>query len=249
MPSRGSSTGEGGPWGPARLPAGSVRRSWGVGTLRRALWVPGGVWGKGEGTPSGPVCVSSSVTCSSHSELSQGLPHLAWGVGLGLTSWHGPCTGWSQSHSYRCLHFLRPEHAPPPCPRLETRLSADMATILQLLQRQMTLVPPAYSAVTTPGPGPTSTCPLLPVSPVPTLTLDSLSQVSSEAPSRPWHPSPAFPEPAPPHTRFAASAQPWCPASSQPVLLDKGCLRSCGHRARQESPETKDPRQLGEGDQ
>ncbi|MXQ92141.1 hypothetical protein E5288_WYG012381 [Bos mutus] len=30
--------------------------------------------------------------------------------------------------------------------RLETRLSADMATVLQLLQRQMTLVPPAYSA-------------------------------------------------------------------------------------------------------
>uniref|UniRef100_G1TJP3 Voltage-gated inwardly rectifying potassium channel KCNH2 n=1 Tax=Oryctolagus cuniculus TaxID=9986 RepID=G1TJP3_RABIT len=62
--------------------------------------------------------------------------------------------------------------------RLETRLSTDMATVLQLLQRQMTLVPPAYSAVTTPGPGPTSTSPLLPVSPIPTLTLDSLSQVS-----------------------------------------------------------------------
>ncbi|XP_030881296.1 potassium voltage-gated channel subfamily H member 2 isoform X3 [Leptonychotes weddellii] len=62
--------------------------------------------------------------------------------------------------------------------RLETRLSADMATVLQLLQRQMTLVPPAYSAVTTPGPGPTSTSSLLPVSPIPTLTLDSLSQVS-----------------------------------------------------------------------
>ncbi|XP_007469933.1 PREDICTED: potassium voltage-gated channel subfamily H member 2 [Lipotes vexillifer] len=62
--------------------------------------------------------------------------------------------------------------------RLETRLSADMATVLQLLQRQMTLVPPAYSAVTTPGPGPTSTSPLLPVSPIPTLALDSLSQVS-----------------------------------------------------------------------
>ena len=34
-----------------------------------------------------------------------------------------------------------------------------MATVLQLLQRQMTLVPPAYSAVTTPGPGPPSTNP------------------------------------------------------------------------------------------
>ncbi|XP_025147581.3 potassium voltage-gated channel subfamily H member 2 isoform X5 [Bubalus bubalis] len=62
--------------------------------------------------------------------------------------------------------------------RLETRLSADMATVLQLLQRQMTLVPPAYSAVTTPGPGPASTSPLLPAGPIPTLTLDSLSQVS-----------------------------------------------------------------------
>uniref|UniRef100_G3TYC9 Voltage-gated inwardly rectifying potassium channel KCNH2 n=1 Tax=Loxodonta africana TaxID=9785 RepID=G3TYC9_LOXAF len=62
--------------------------------------------------------------------------------------------------------------------RLETRLSADMATVLQLLQRQMTLVPPAYSAVTSPGPGPTSASPLLPVSPIPILTLDSLSQVS-----------------------------------------------------------------------
>lgn len=74
---------------------------------------------------------------------------------------------------------------PPPPPelplsflhRLESRLSADMATVLQLLQRQMALGPPAYSAVTTPGPGPASTSPLLPGSPVPTLTLDSLSQV------------------------------------------------------------------------
>ncbi|XP_048196423.1 potassium voltage-gated channel subfamily H member 2 [Perognathus longimembris pacificus] len=62
--------------------------------------------------------------------------------------------------------------------RLETRLSADMATVLQLLQRQMTLVPPAYSAVTTPGPGPASASPLLPVGALPPLPLDSLSQVS-----------------------------------------------------------------------
>lgn len=61
-----------------------------------------------------------------------------------------------------------------------------MATVLQLLQRQMTLVPPAYSAVTTPGPGPTSTSPLLPAGPIPTLTLDSLSQVS------PQHPRPCL---------------------------------------------------------
>lgn len=121
-----------------------------------------------------------------------------------------------------------------------------MATILQLLQRQMTLVPPAYSAVTTPGPGPTSTCPLLPVSPIPTLPLDSLSQVSSEAPSCPRHPARPFLRPAlqPPLLRPGAQHPP-----RLYVLQDKGCLRSCGHRARQESPETKDPRQLGEGNQ
>ncbi|XP_025785185.1 potassium voltage-gated channel subfamily H member 2 [Puma concolor] len=80
--------------------------------------------------------------------------------------------------SFRRRTDKEPEHPPPSCPRLETRLSADMASVLQLLQRQMTLVPPAYSAVTTPGPGPPSTSSLLPVSPIPTLTLDSLSQVS-----------------------------------------------------------------------
>lgn len=92
--------------------------------------------------------------------------------------------GVDQLAHQECLVSLLPrdpEH-PPSCPRLETRLSADMATILQLLQRQMTLVPPTYSAVTTPGPGPTSTCPLLPVSPIPTLTQYSLSQVSSTPP-------------------------------------------------------------------
>ncbi|XP_053783056.1 voltage-gated inwardly rectifying potassium channel KCNH2 isoform X3 [Desmodus rotundus] len=82
--------------------------------------------------------------------------------------------------------------------RLETRLSADMATILQLLQRQMTLVPPAYSAVTTPGPGPTSTCPLLPVSPIPPLTLDSLSQVSQFMVCEELHPgAPELPQDGP----------------------------------------------------
>lgn len=76
-----------------------------------------------------------------------------------------------------------------------------MATVLQLLQRQMTLVPPAYSAVTTPGPGPTSTSSLLPVSPIPTLTLDSLSQVSSRPLSLPKAPQPCLfcPQPCPPN--------------------------------------------------
>ncbi|XP_028933621.1 potassium voltage-gated channel subfamily H member 2 isoform X2 [Ornithorhynchus anatinus] len=57
--------------------------------------------------------------------------------------------------------------------RLETRLSTDMAAILQLLHRQMSLVPPAYSTVTPPAPGPPAASP-----PGPTLPLDSLSQVS-----------------------------------------------------------------------
>lgn len=115
-----------------------------------------------------------------------------------------------------------------------------MATILQLLQRQMTLVPPAYSAVTTPGPGPTSTCPLLPVSPIPTLTLDSFSQVSAKAPFEPMATSPAFSESIPPQTCFAAlSALPWVPASSQTVLLKEVCLRNYGQSTRQGSPQTK----------
>lgn len=38
------------------------------------------------------------------------------------------------------------------CPRLETRMTADINVILQLLQRQMAPVPPAYSAVTPPPP-------------------------------------------------------------------------------------------------
>ena len=38
-------------------------------------------------------------------------------------------------------------------PRLETRMTADINVILQLLQRQMAPVPPAYSAVS-PGPHP-----------------------------------------------------------------------------------------------
>lgn len=38
-------------------------------------------------------------------------------------------------------------------PRLETRMTADINVILQLLQRQMAPVPPAYSAVS-PSPHP-----------------------------------------------------------------------------------------------
>lgn len=121
-----------------------------------------------------------------------------------------------------------------------------MATILQLLQRQMTLVPPAYSAVTTPGPGPTSTCPLLPVSPIPPLTLDSLSQVRSKAPFPPWHPSAALSEPVPPKPPLL------------PFLLSPGpqpppwpCWRRTASGAvgtgKAEGPQTKARRRLGSG--
>ncbi|XP_034562152.1 potassium voltage-gated channel subfamily H member 2 isoform X3 [Notolabrus celidotus] len=71
--------------------------------------------------------------------------------------------------------------------RLESRMSTDIGAIMQLLQRQMALVPPAYSAVSSPpqaspypgpGPGPGSEERLVqPVTPLETDTLASLSQI------------------------------------------------------------------------
>ncbi|XP_061877514.1 potassium voltage-gated channel subfamily H member 2 isoform X2 [Entelurus aequoreus] len=67
--------------------------------------------------------------------------------------------------------------------RLENRMSADMGTIMQLLQRQMTMVPPAYSAVSSPpqaflytDPGPGEKL-VPPVTPLETNTSASLSQI------------------------------------------------------------------------
>uniref|UniRef100_A0A3P9ALA8 Voltage-gated inwardly rectifying potassium channel KCNH2 n=1 Tax=Esox lucius TaxID=8010 RepID=A0A3P9ALA8_ESOLU len=67
--------------------------------------------------------------------------------------------------------------------RLETRMSTDIGAIMQLLQRQMTLVPPAYNSVllspqasTYPGPGPGERL-VQPVTPLESDTLASLSQV------------------------------------------------------------------------
>ncbi|XP_011913095.1 PREDICTED: potassium voltage-gated channel subfamily H member 2 isoform X5 [Cercocebus atys] len=116
--------------------------------------------------------------------------------------------------------------------RLETRLSADMATVLQLLQRQMTLVPPAYSAVTTPGPGPTSTSPLLPVSPLPTLTLDSLSQVSS-SPASSMHPYPLVPrfQPKPALLPFCWALWPSLPEPWPALLPSLFCWRKAASGA------------------
>ncbi|XP_057680245.1 potassium voltage-gated channel subfamily H member 2 isoform X1 [Corythoichthys intestinalis] len=67
--------------------------------------------------------------------------------------------------------------------RLESRMSADIGTIMQLLQRQMALVPPAYSAVSSPpqaspcaDPG-TGEKQVPPISHLETNTLTSVSQI------------------------------------------------------------------------
>lgn len=63
---------------------------------------------------------------------------------------------------------------PVPCAcRLETRMTADVAAIMQLLQRQAALVPPAYSALSSPPqpPGPEPPLqPVLPITPIQTLS-------------------------------------------------------------------------------
>ncbi|KAM9333278.1 voltage-gated inwardly rectifying potassium channel KCNH2 [Pholidichthys leucotaenia] len=71
--------------------------------------------------------------------------------------------------------------------RLESRMSTDIGVIMQLLHRQMTLVPPAYSAVSSPpqpspypdpGPGPVPGERVAPpVTPLQTDPLASLSQI------------------------------------------------------------------------
>lgn len=45
---------------------------------------------------------------------------------------------------------LSSDLVPHPVCRLESRMSTDIGAIMQLLQRQMALVPPAYSAVSSP---------------------------------------------------------------------------------------------------
>ncbi|XP_030623368.1 potassium voltage-gated channel subfamily H member 2 [Chanos chanos] len=65
--------------------------------------------------------------------------------------------------------------------RLETRMSTDIGAIMQLLQRQMALVPPAYSTVSSPpqaSPYPAPSEKLIqPVTPLESETLTSLSQI------------------------------------------------------------------------
>uniref|UniRef100_A0A3P9M2J4 Cyclic nucleotide-binding domain-containing protein n=1 Tax=Oryzias latipes TaxID=8090 RepID=A0A3P9M2J4_ORYLA len=72
--------------------------------------------------------------------------------------------------------------------RLESRMSADIGVIMQLLQRQMALVPPAYSASSSfPGPGPRQgqgEGAALSVAPLQTDDLTSLSQVTFMEPEK-----------------------------------------------------------------
>ncbi|KAM9200389.1 voltage-gated inwardly rectifying potassium channel KCNH2 isoform 2-T2 [Mergus octosetaceus] len=81
--------------------------------------------------------------------------------------------------------------------RLETRMAADISSIMQLLQRQAALVPPAYSTVSSPHqpPGP-PTCPLQPVLPI--TPIQPLSQVPSFPVPLELRRGPAPPEPPPP---------------------------------------------------
>uniref|UniRef100_A0A8B9DWD6 Potassium voltage-gated channel subfamily H member 2 n=1 Tax=Anser cygnoides TaxID=8845 RepID=A0A8B9DWD6_ANSCY len=81
--------------------------------------------------------------------------------------------------------------------RLETRMAADISSIMQLLQRQAALVPPAYSTVSSPHqpPGPPP-CPLQPVLPI--TPIQPLSQVPSFPVPPELRRGPAPPEPPPP---------------------------------------------------
>ncbi|NXW63452.1 KCNH2 protein, partial [Eurystomus gularis] len=59
--------------------------------------------------------------------------------------------------------------------RLETRMAADISSIMQLLQRQASLVPPAYSTVSSPHQPHGPPCPLQPILPI--TPIQPLSQV------------------------------------------------------------------------
>ncbi|KAM6134946.1 LOW QUALITY PROTEIN: voltage-gated inwardly rectifying potassium channel KCNH2 [Pterocles gutturalis] len=82
--------------------------------------------------------------------------------------------------------------------RLETRMAADIGSIVQLLQRQATLVPPAYSAVASPhqppaGPPP-ALRPVLPITPIQPLAQVPSFPVPLELPGAP---DPRAPPPPP----------------------------------------------------
>lgn len=96
------------------------------------------------------------------------------------------------SQYYCCCHYKEMSfHLLSAC-RLETRMAADISSIMQLLQRQAALVPPAYSTVSSPhqppGPPPCPLQPILPITPI-----QPLSQVSTP---KMWG-NPAAPFPVP----------------------------------------------------
>uniref|UniRef100_A0A8C4CBW3 Voltage-gated inwardly rectifying potassium channel KCNH2 n=1 Tax=Denticeps clupeoides TaxID=299321 RepID=A0A8C4CBW3_9TELE len=64
--------------------------------------------------------------------------------------------------------------------RLETRMSTDISAIMQLLQRQMALLPPAYSTVSPPPQASQYPGERHPVTPLETDTLTSLSEVMAQ---------------------------------------------------------------------
>ncbi|XP_015264104.1 PREDICTED: potassium voltage-gated channel subfamily H member 2 [Gekko japonicus] len=96
---------------------------------------------------------------------------------------------------HRCELESRLDQLQKQLNRLEARLTADMGAVMQLLQRQAVLVPPAYSTVSSPLPPPgldpvPGECPL-PAAPLPTQALRPPAQVPGfPAPSvHPAHPS------------------------------------------------------------
>lgn len=100
-------------------------------------------------------------------------------------------------------------------------MAADISSIMQLLQRQAALVPPAYSTVSSPHqpPGPPP-CPLQPVLPI--TPIQPLSQVSTPQPpklwGRPWGPAGRVPlVHLQPHRELGALLSP-PPSLGQPPL-------------------------------
>ncbi|XP_068280712.1 potassium voltage-gated channel subfamily H member 2, partial [Nyctibius grandis] len=109
--------------------------------------------------------------------------------------------------------------------RLETRLAADIGSIVQLLQRQAAPVPPAYSALSSPHqpPGPPGPLqPVLPITPIQPLSQVPTSPVPPDPPRAPD--APAAPpdvvlllEPAaPPRRRSLPGPRPPAPGA-QPL--------------------------------
>lgn len=72
-------------------------------------------------------------------------------------------------------------------------MAADISSIMQLLQRQAALVPPAYSTVSSPHQTPIPPCPLQPILPI--TPIQPLSQVSTARAADPqvWGRSSAVP--------------------------------------------------------